>query len=474
MLEILTSDEMRQADKAAIASGITHAQLVEAAGVAVAELIKENFQPCPILFLCGPGSNGNDGHVAAARLKKEGWNVRVASTVKKQDCENLNSNLSLKDAKLVVDAVYGTGLNKPLDPELVTFFDKIRAKKIPVIAVDVPSGMNATTGATAAGALEAKITITFCRKKIAHMLYPSRKMCGKIHVAQIPVNDDTVASLKTSLFENHPALWLKDFPIPDAATHKYHRGHTVVYGGPVRTGAACLSAAAAQKIGSGLVTLTTPPSSRMIYALYRASIMVDEWQDAEGFKAILRDERKNCVVIGPGAGDGVKEAVEALLTFNKTAVLDADVFTAFSKTPQELFSKLSPDCVLTPHEGEFERLFGTLKGSKLDRARQAAKTSDAIILLKGPDSVIAAPDGTAIINLNASPALATGGSGDVLAGLIAGLAAQKMPLFMATAAACWLHGETAKIHGLGLTAEDIISHIPQVLNTLFTSAKTDR
>lgn len=489
MFEILSVEEMKKADVGAIADGIAGLSLIETAGTALAHNILNSFEKQNVLFLCGSGNNGADGFAAAHVLKKNGWAVRLACLVKKTalkndaalaaqkwdgDVENLNSNLSLKETGLVVDAVFGTGFNGALDPEIITLFDKIRAKKITVVAADIPSGMNATTGAIAAGTLHADMTVTFCRKKIAHVLQPSRKFCGKIYLAEIGIRDDIIAGLETSLFENNPALWLKDFPIPDVENNKFDRGHVVVYGGAKRTGAACLAAQAAQKIGAGLVTITSKPESRVIYSSCRASIMVDEWATLEDFKSILRDERKNTLVLGPGGGDSLKDIVDAALGFNKSAVLDADVFTAYKDSPQELFSKLSPHHhVLTPHEGEFERLFGKIKGSKLDRARSAAKLANAIILLKGSDTVIAAPDGTAIINTNAPPTLATGGSGDVLAGLIAGLMAQKMPPFMAASAACWLHAETARIHGLGLTAEDIIYRIIQALNSLFTIQKGD-
>jgi NAD(P)H-hydrate epimerase len=205
--------------------------------------------------------------------------------------------------------------------------------------------------------------------------------------------------------------------------------------------------------------------------------MVDVWSDREEFKTILRDERRNVVAVGPGAGvDGtLKEAVEDVLAFNKSAVFDADVFTLFKDKPAELFSKLSPDKhVLTPHEGEFTRLFGALEGNKLERARKAAKAANAIVLLKGADTIIASADGAAVINTNAPPTLATAGSGDVLTGLIAGLMAQGMPPFMAACAGAWLHGDTAQSFGLGLTAEDIIQQLPQSLNRLFRPAKADR
>ncbi|MEZ0224694.1 MAG: NAD(P)H-hydrate dehydratase [Alphaproteobacteria bacterium] len=485
MFEVLTADEMNQADAAAIAGGTPGIRLMEQAGAAVSRQIQDRFQPVPALVLCGPGNNGGDGFIAAAHLKMAGWQVRVACLVKKTelkgdaalaakqwdgDVESLNSNLSLKDTGLVVVAIFGTGLSRPLDPELVTLFDKIRAKKIPVTAVDLPTGLDATTGAIAPGTLPADLTVTFTRKKLAHVLLPGKAICGRIHVAIIGITDQAVTGLKTSVFENDPALWLKDYPIPRMDSHKYDRGHAVIYGGEIRTGAACLAAAGAQKIGAGLVTIASRHPSLHTYQAYRASIMVDAWHEREEFKSLLRDERRNVVVAGPGAGadDNLKESVEDIFAFNKLAVFDADVFTLFKDNTKEFFAKLSPaKHVLTPHEGEFTRLFGQLEGHKTERVRKAAKAANAVIVLKGSDTVIAAPDGTTVINTNAPSTLATGGSGDVLAGFIAGLMAQGMPPFMAACAAVWLHGETARGYGLGLTAEDIIHQLPQPLNRLF-------
>ncbi|TAL35362.1 MAG: NAD(P)H-hydrate dehydratase [Alphaproteobacteria bacterium] len=485
MFEVLTAEEMKQADAAAIAGGVPGIRLMEQAGTAVARQIQDRFQPVPALVLCGPGNNGGDGFIAAAQLKKAGWQVRLACLVKKSELkgdaalaakqwdgeiESLNSNLSLKDTGLVVVAIFGTGLARALDPELVTLFDKIRAKKIPVTAVDLPTGLDATTGAIAPGTLPADLTVTFTRKKLAHVLLPGKAICGRIQVAVIGISDQTVAGLKAAVFENDPALWLKDFPIPRMDSHKYDRGHAVIYGGEYRIGAACLAAAGAQKIGAGLVTIASRHPSLQTYQAYRASIMVDAWHEREEFKSILRDERRNVVIAGPGAGadDNLRESVEDIFAFNKSAVFDADVFTLFRDNPKDFFAKLSPSKhVLTPHEGEFARIFGQIEGHKAERVRKAAKLSNAVVLLKGSDTIIAVPDGTAVINTNAPSTLATAGSGDVLTGFIGGLMAQGMPPFMAACAGAWLHGETARSYGLGLTAEDIISQLSQSLNRLF-------
>lgn len=484
MFEILTAEQMKKADLEAIAGGIPAIQLIDTAARGLADIIGKNYEPRPVLFLNGPGNNGADGWIAAQYLKDAGWDVRVACTVKKSElkhdakqaaekwdgeAEALNSNLSLKGNPLIVDCIYGTGYSGTLPPEIVTLFDKIRQRKLGVVAADVPSGMNATTGASSPGTLKADLTVAFCRKKIAHVTMPGKELCGKVRVAPVQIPDTTIAAQGSTVFENNPGLWLKDFPIPGPATHKYDRGHAVIYGGD-KTGAAKLAAAGAQRAGAGLVSIATRAETKATFDNFRASIMTQQWDTSEDFKSILRDERKNVVLLGPGAGDParLRESVETTLAFNKAAVLDADVFTVFKDNARDLFTQLSPDKhVLTPHEGEFARIFGEMEGSKLERAWKAAKIANAVVVLKGSDTIIAAPDGTAVINTNAPSTLATAGSGDVLAGLITGLMAQGMTPFMAASAGVWLQAETARNFGLGLTAEDIIHHIPQTLNRVF-------
>ncbi len=495
MFEILSAAEMKKADLAAVASGTPAHVLISSAAAGLAAAIEKNMPPCRVLFLCGAGNNGADGFVAASMLaQRPGWQIRVACTVKKNalkgdaaeaaeawagTTENLNSNLPVHQTDLIVDAVFGTGFHGVLPPELIILFDKIRAKNIPVIAVDIPSGIDATTGTIAEGTLQAGLSVVFCRKKIAHVLATTREYIGRLHVVALPIDDAQIAALNSTVFENHPALWLRDYPFPSIHAHKYTRGHAVVYGGSTRTGAACLAAHAAQVAGAGAVSIACAPDAnvRTIYSLYRASLMVDTWQSEDAFKTLLRDERTKAAVIGPGAGhagaegDRLRMATRAALSMpNKTVVLDGDVFTAFKNDPDTLFAQLSPRHILTPHEGEFTRLFGEIEGSKLSRARAAAKKCGAIIILKGFDTVIAAPDGTAVINTNGTPILATAGSGDVLAGLVAGFAAQGMPSFMAALAGVWLHADAARQHGPCLTAEDIIININQSISNLIRQA----
>lgn len=496
MFEILTADEMRRADQSAIAQGIKGFELMTAAGHAVAQRIMQDYVPCPVLVLCGKGNNGGDGFIIAGLLEKAGWPVRVACLVKTTElkgdaalaaktfagkAEALNSNLGVKDARIVVDAVFGTGFSGALEPELVTFFDKVRAKSPVIVAVDIPSGLDADSGQIAEGTLKADLTVTFCRRKIAHMLYPSRHWCGRIIRADVGIDDATVAAQNSQTFENNPALWLACLPIPDTASHKFTRGHVSVYAGTHRTGAAALAARAAQRCGAGLVSVACAQSTALYYRLAAASMLVDVCDTLDAYHSILADERRNAVVIGPGAlpekggEEELRAATAAVIATPKCAVLDGDIFRAFEHCPAQLLGRLDPARhVLTPHEGEFLRLFGPLDGSKLDQARTAARTANAIIVYKGADTIIAAPEGLAIIDVSGPPTLATAGSGDVLAGMIAGFAAQGMPPFFAACAATHLHSSSARLHGLGLTAEDIISNISQSLNNMFALNGPDR
>ena len=485
MLEILNAEQTRKAEELAIAAGTTGFSLMNAAGAAVAAEVLRCIDPVATLVLCGPGQNGGDGFIIARELHKAGWPVRVACAVPKKQLkgdaalaakewegtiESLNSNLSVHQTGLVIDAIFGTGFKGAFEPELKILLDKIRTRKIAVVAVDLPSGINADSGSIADGTLDASLTVTFTRQKPAHVLSAARKICGRTIIADIGISDEHVAQIGAIVFENHPGLWAANFPVPDADSHKYTRGMAVIYGGEHLPGAACLVAAAAQRAGAGAVKIAAPPTLWPLYAAYRASIMVESTADIDAFKNTLRDERVRAVAIGSGGGIGekLKEATLAALSFpQKTVVLDGDVFSTFRDDTAAFFEKLTPQHILTPHEGEFARIFPDITGSKLNRARKAAKACGAIVVLKGSDTIIAAPDGGAVVQTSSPPTLATAGSGDVLAGLICGLAAQGMPPMMAAAAGVWLHGQSAAKYGLGLTAEDIISLLPQALNDLF-------
>ena len=531
MHELLTTQEMSQADALAVAAGVPSIDLMENAGKAVArEACRMRPHPGRIVVLCGPGNNGGDGYAAARLLKASGHEIRVYRLGEagklKGDAAEMARRLdgyvrpanpdALQSIDLIIDALFGAGLSRPLEGDAAEMIVAINSSGIPVLAVDVPSGVDGSTGAAAGPAVKADRTITFFRKKPGHLLLPGRALCGDVVVADIGIPEGVLTSppphsshlpvqtgggdekFAVSKWENTPALWQDVFPAATVNQHKYTRGHAVVVSGPAHaTGAARLSARGALRIGAGLVTVASSPQALLINAAHLTAIMLAPFADARDLATLLEDTRRNAVLIGPGASVGAEtcELVETVLASGAAAVLDADALTSFATpdqssraetvrfgftsaattvpaTPAALFAHIGakPErpVVLTPHEGEFKKLFGEIAGSKLDRARAAVKISGAVVVLKGPDTVIASPDGRAAINANAPPWLATAGSGDVLAGFITGLLAQKMAAFEAACAAVWLHGACAAHFGAGLIAEDLPEALPLVLRVLPT------
>jgi NAD(P)H-hydrate epimerase len=379
----------------------------------------------------------------------------------------------LDDAALIVDAMFGAGLSRPLEGAARETADAMNRMNVPVVAIDVPSGLAGDTGKPLGDCcVDADLTVTFFRKKPGHVLLPGREYCGDVVVLDIGIPDKATDTLKPTLFENEPDLWLADFPWPKVEAHKYARGHCVVVSGPAHaTGAARLAARGALRIGAGLVSVASPMDAVSVNAAALTAVMVKPFANASVLADLLKDERLNAVVIGPGCGTGraTKELVAAVLTAKAATVLDADALTAFKDEPQVMLALLREPCVLTPHEGEFDRVFpGLLKKSqtKIKAARAAAAAAGCTVLIKGPDTVIAAPDGRAIVSSHAPPALATAGSGDVLAGFIGGLMAQRVDSYKAAAMAAWLHGEAALRFGPGLIAEDLPEMLPAVLADL--------
>jgi NAD(P)H-hydrate epimerase len=484
MLELLTASEMGEADRLAIEGGVPGLTLMENAGSAVAEEVARCFPDAQsVAVLCGPGNNGGDGFVAARHLSDKGYTVRLGFA---GDMAKLPKDAAamaklwqgkiepfeevIAKADVVVDALFGAGLARDIEGGLAALIESINDSDVPVIAIDVPSGIDGTTGQVRGGAVQALATITFFRLKPGHLLLPGRDYCGETTLADIGIPESVLNEIKPETFINEPELWLVQFPWPSPSGHKYSRGHTLVVSGHISsTGAARLAARGALRSGSGLVTVASPTDALAVNAASLAAIMVRASDGAEGLAALLADERKNAVLIGPGAGvgDALKSMVFACLKSNAAVVLDADAITSFSGDAERLFKAIKAreaPVVLTPHEGEFTRLFGSGEGDcKLDRARHAAARSGAAILYKGADSVVAVPDGRASINTTTSPFLATAGSGDVLGGMVAGLLAQGMPAFEGTSAAVWLHGKAALEFGPGLIAEDLPEMLPNVL-----------
>ncbi|WP_269581732.1 NAD(P)H-hydrate dehydratase [Roseibium sp. Sym1] len=493
---LLTPDEMAQADRMTISAGVEGIVLMERAGQAVARAAASlAVKGARIVVLCGPGNNGGDGFIAARCLAAAGFRVSVlllkAADVLKGDALEAYGRMGLPgvpalddalvaddvpallaDSDMIVDALFGAGLDRPLTGAVGKLVESVNKTGKPVLSVDLPSGVNGADGATAGAAIKAQATVTFFREKPGHLLHPGRALCGAVEVADIGITAQVLDEIAPETFANGPDLWLQAWPAHDPAGHKYSRGHAVVFGGPVAaTGAARLSAGAALRAGAGLVTLASPPDAVMVNACHLTAVMLKKLAGEDAIANLLGDARLNAILIGPGFGIGerTRAAVGDILKAGRATVLDADALTSFADCPETLFEWIrgngSP-VILTPHEGEFARLFAGLEGGKLERARAAAAKSGAIVILKGPDTVIAAPDGRAAINRNAPPWLATAGSGDVLAGIAAGLLAQGVPGFDAAAQAVWLHGEAGLEAGPGLTAEDLAPALKPAIRAL--------
>lgn len=484
MHEILTNGQMAAADRFTIAGGTAGITLMEAAGRAVADVVAACYPGRRILILCGPGNNGGDGFVAGRHLKDRGFEVDMAcltdaGTLKgdaaraagKWDGKTQSfEEVPIPENAVVLDAVFGTGFDRALESPVTDLFQKIKEAKLPVVAVDIPSGVNGDTGAGDPHALQAAYSVTFFRKKLGHVLYPGAGFSGQVSVHDIGISDAALAETGFAALENHPGLWKAHLPHPAADTHKYKKGHVVMMGGAAMTGAVRLASEAAMRVGAGLCSVVAPPGTGEIYRKGAAHILIEDGQGYGGFAAHCRDERRSAVLIGPGAGlkdkAGLQKAVLDVLALEKPCVLDADALSAFEGEADVLFEALHSRCVLTPHEGEFKRVFGGLDGSKLERCQKAAKMAGCAVLLKGPDTVICAPDRTVVINSNSVPALGTAGSGDVLAGMIAGYLAQGVGAFDAACMSVWIHARAGAHFGEGLVASDLPNEIPLVLKAL--------
>jgi ADP-dependent NAD(P)H-hydrate dehydratase / NAD(P)H-hydrate epimerase len=477
---LLRVAQMEEADRLTVRAGTPGIELMQNAGSAVAREIARRWSPRPTVVLCGPGNNGGDGFVAARVLDAAGWPVRLAlagsmqalrgdarhhAALWQRPVEPLESGV-LEGAAIVVDALFGSGLGRPLSGEISRILGAAAERRVPLVAVDVPSGLLGDTGESL-GAVPAVLTVTFTRKKPGHVLLPGRELCGETVVADIGTSAELLERIPLETWENDPALWRNALPQLRASGNKYTRGHALLWGGYPATGAARMAARAAARAGAGLTTIAVAPEALPIYAAALTSIMVRTAPAPADLAKLLADRRFNALLIGPGAGVDAATRARALamLATHRAVLLDADAISAFAQDRQTLFAAVGGPCVLTPHDGEFARLFDA-SGDKLSRTRAAARTSGAVIVLKGADTVIAAPDGRAVINSNAPATLATAGSGDVLGGMILGLLAQGMEAFLAAAAGVWLHGAAASDFGPGLLAEDLPDLLPGVLRRL--------
>ncbi len=498
-MEVLSTAEMERADRLTIAAGTPGFALMLSAGQAIAEAAMDLVDHGPILVVAGPGNNGGDGFVAAAELAARGREVSVSLLCERDSLQGDAASAArgwkypvlpfnpqaIGRPALIIDALFGAGLDRAVKGEPFDMIEAINANGAPVLAVDLPSGINGTTGSIMGVAVRATETVTFFRRKPAHLLLPGRIHCGRVRVADIGIDGKVLAEIQPNTFENIPSFWRRSFPVPQIDGHKYDRGHAVVVsGGLAATGAARLSARGALRAGAGLVTLASPRDALAVNASALMAVMVRAVDTMIEFGEMLSDKRFNTCVIGPGAGVGerTRDFVLTALTAKRGLVLDADALTSFAEAPERLFEAIKDSrdtqVVLTPHEGEFPRLFSDISNkhplrSKLERVRAAADRSGAVVLLKGPDTVVASPDSRATIAANAPPWLATAGAGDVLSGMIAGLLAQGVPAFEAASIAVWMHGEAAREAGPGLIAEDLPETLPAVIRHLYDEFGVD-
>ena len=447
---ILTAERMRAAEQAAISAGTSVEQLMERAGAGLAEAVYRFAGPLPVLVLCGPGNNGGDGYVAARHFAARGVQVRVAALTEPRsdaakwarsqwsgEVEQLSADT--KGAPLVIDALFGTGLTRGLDDDVSLLLSELVHEAVVGVACDVPSGVDSDSGELLNPLHDYDLTVTFGALKPAHRLDPAMHKCGRIVLADIGI-EGTSDSREIA----PPTL-----PPVDPAANKYTRGLVHALAGKM-PGAIALACKAAARSGAGYVRVST---SRHIEGLPSAVVQTDT--------AELNDDRIGCLLVGPGMGD-IPQVLTLALTSKAPKVIDADAITHLGEA-QRLQRQ---EAIITPHEGEFVRLFGKLDGSKADRALQAAAISEAVVVYKGPDTLVASPDGRLGFAPPSPAWLATAGTGDVLAGMIAALRAQGLPAFEAASAAVWLHGRAAEIAGAGMIADDLVQAIPQAFASL--------
>jgi len=510
MRELLTADEMQSVDCHAVRSGVDSYSLMQAAGRAIAASVQ--MLPCEtrrVLVLAGTGNNGGDGAVAGEALRQSGIAVtllRVCSDREKDKKSTASTELTdtdrafaawhgpthwlelvtaglpatieqlLDSADVIVDALLGAGLSRRIDGLLAQLIEAANNASAHILAVDLPSGLDGNSHIPQSICVRADTTVTFFRYKPAHCLYPGRALCGQLELAQIGLTAAMLSPISSDCRINHPESWRDLLPLPAVDGHKFQRGHVLVRGGPVQqTGAARLSATAALQTGAGLVTLASTSDALAVNASHLTAVMLSTVNSGREWQVAIDDSRITALLIGPGNGRSAatRSAVLAALTTGKSVVLDADALSCWQQTSSLLFPALRSSAsavVLTPHAGEFKRLFGNMDfmqlPSKLHQAQAAAVESGAVVVFKGPDTVIAAPDGRAAININAPPWLATAGAGDVLAGVIAAFLSQGVEAYAAACAGVWVHGNAASEQGFPMTAESLIPALGSVIAKL--------
>jgi len=507
---ILSVDQTRQVDQKTIASSKSGFELLSAAGRQVFEVVRDvASKEDRILVACGSGNNGGDGLIAARLLLDAGFKVSVALLSTPESVQG-DARLALdalnqptmklsyarpNDFELIIDALLGTGIDRLISGKLEQWIDEVNASSASVISIDMPTGISGDSGSVMGTSLKAEHTVTFFRKKPGHVLYPGRHYCGTIHLRQIGIDASLLEALQPVVYENDCSLWQECIPNIEWDAHKYTRGHAVVVTGDASsTGAARLAGRAALRAGAGAVTFACPESAIDTVAAHVTCEMIKRVDSADELEVILAHNRIKSIVLGPGMGVGrqTRAMVETALTSSASVVLDADALTSFENRLDELVKHIAVTkggVVLTPHMGEFKRLFGEYFSSgtsethntehksatlnKIQLALDAARACGATVVLKGPDTVIANPDGHCIVNTNAPPWLATAGSGDVLAGTIAGWLAQGVYSFNSASIGCWMHGEAAMAFGPGLIATDIVKQYPSIHRQILKLCSSD-
>ncbi|MBB4657581.1 NAD(P)H-hydrate dehydratase [Parvularcula dongshanensis] len=457
---------MSRLDARAVAGGTSQTSLIERAARSCVRVIRGRYTRRPAAVLCGPGNNGADGWAIARLLRAADWPVTVYTLTPQKDLTGAagqvakGSGLTAEPlrafrpeaAGLVIDALFGAGLSRPLVGDARGALDSLAEAAVPVVAIDLPSGVDGATGSVLGTAARAEVTVTFHAPKPGHLLSPGLGLRGELVVTDIGLPQDA----EPDAHWNGPCLWT--LPVPERDTHKYARGAVLVFGGPrIAGGAARLSAHGAARIGAGAVTVASPEEALDIYAAHLDAIMVKPVTDAASAKRLIEASKAKALVIGPGAGrtDATRSHVLAALETRVPIVVDADALTVFEDDPDTLMQALHEKAVLTPHIGEFGRVFPDIQGDKLSMTAAAAARAGTTVLLKGADTVISTPSRVPVINTSGTPWLATAGAGDVLTGAIAGLMAQGLGAHDAACAGAYLHGLAGQRGGRGVTADDL-------------------
>lgn len=500
--ELFSLNEMQRADALAIQSGISGLSLMEQAGNRVACKIEQICEgPSRLCILAGPGNNGGDAFVVARLLSRRAYKIDtfmfclkdMQKSCKESDAkkmqekwvkeggklhsiEDLNAlKESIDGSALIIDGIFGAGLSRNIEGPLIEIIERFNQANTPVLAIDVPTGMNGNTGQIMGAAIKADYTVSFHAPKQGHKLYPGKDICGKLYIENIGISERVTQNIAPKQYENTPELWKACLKPRSAQSHKYNYGAVLVVAGDhTMRGASVLSSNAAIKAGAGLVTLALNKEEEgTVHPQSFAAIMhnvIPETSDEKAWVELFAEKKITGALIGPGTSpsEETRQKCLALLKQNSRVLLDAGALTAFKGHRDALIEAIKarketePKVILTPHEGEFKKLFPAFDLSdKVNAAREAARETQAIILIKGADTVIASPDGRVIINTNAPPTLATAGTGDVLAGIITALASNKdNPTFEAAAAGVYIHAECANQISSELVADDLIGQIP--------------